>query len=56
MLWLRANDSLRQHDTWFAMTARAGSILHCLAAQNNGQRPEKTDLLSGVGDVREWNV
>ena len=34
------------------MTARVGSNLHCLAAQNNGQRPEKTDLLSGVWDDR----
>ena len=44
------------HLSWFAMTAIAGSILHCLAAQNNGQIPDKTDLISGVGDVRGWNV
>ena len=47
--------SVRLFTTAYAVTL-AGSILHCLAAQNNGQRPEKTDLLSGVGDVRGWNV
>jgi len=51
-----AGPYLRQTDTWFAMTARAESMLCCLAEQNDGQKLQKTDLLSGVWDVRVWNV